>query len=223
MALVFHFHPLSSYCHKVLLALYENDTPFEKRLIDFAVPESTAAFRRLWPVAKMPVLEDDGRIVVESSIQIEYLDRDHPGAVQMVPRDPALALEVRLWDRFFDLYIHAPMQKVTADRLRPADERDPRGVGEALAQIATAYDLAEGQLMRHAFAAGETFSMADCAAAPALFYAAVIAPFADSHPALSAYFERLLARPSYQRVLAEARPYFHLYPFKESLPARFLR
>jgi glutathione S-transferase len=224
MSLILYYHPLSSFCHKVLLALYENGTPFEPRLVDFGDEAASAQFRELWPLGKIPVLRDEarGRTVPETSIMIEYLDRHHPGPHALFPRDEAAALEARLWDRFFDLYIHAPMQRIVADRLRAEGQRDAQGVAEARALLGTAYRIAERQLADRVFAAGAQFTVADCAAAPALFYAGILAPFAETHPNLSAYFERLLARPSFSRVLAEARPWFRFFPYREAMPARFL-
>ncbi|APG91621.1 glutathione S-transferase family protein [Sinorhizobium americanum] len=224
MALTLYLHPLASFCHKVLIALYETGTPFEARIVDLMDPQENARYLEVWPVGKIPVLHDGAadRIVPETSIIIEYLDRHYPGQEPLIPRDDALALEARLWDRFFDLYIHVPMQKIVTDTLRASGENDRRGVADARASLATAYDLAERQLTDRRFAIGEAFTIADCAAAPALFYAGIVQPFGDTHPNLSAYFERLLERPSFKRTLAEARPYFHMFPYKDAMPARFL-
>ena len=224
MTLTLHMHPLASFCHKVLIALYENGTSFEPRIVDLGDAESRARFRDLWPVGKMPVLRDESRnrTVPESSIIIEYLDRHYPGASPMLPDDEESRLDARLWDRFFDLYVHAPMQKIVADRLRQAGEEDGRGVAEARATLATAYGMIERYMADRTWAAGERFSIADCAACPALFYAGIVEPFPAANHNLAAYFERLLARPSYARTLAEARPYFDLFPFRDAMPARFL-
>lgn len=162
------------------------------------------------------------RTLPETSIIIEYLDRHYPGSHPLIPRDDALALEARLWDRFFDLYVQVPMQKIVTDALRASGENDRRGVADAQAALANAYELAERHFKDRLFAVGENFSIADCAAAPALFYAGIVAPFDGTHPSLAAYFERLLERPSFQRTLAEARPYFPLFPYKDAIPARFL-
>jgi glutathione S-transferase len=214
MALTLHMHPLSSYCWKVLIALYENDTPFEARLVDLGDPEVVAAFKALWPTTKMPLLRDDAadRTVPETSIIIEYLQATHPGPVRLIPQDPDAALRVRLLDRLFDLYVHHPMQTIVADRIRPSGAQDPHGVAHARAQLAMAYDLFEGELAGRTWAAGDALSLADCAAAPALFYANKVAPLTSAHPIVSAYLDRLRARPSMARVLREAEPYFAMFP-----------
>ncbi|MDK1493065.1 glutathione S-transferase family protein [Sinorhizobium sp. 7-81] len=224
MALTLYLHPLASFCHKVLIALYETGTPFESRLVDLADAEENARFLELWPVGKIPVLRDDARdrTVPETSIIIEYLDRYYPGRRPLIPLDVTQALEARLWDRFFDLYVQVPMQKIVTDRLRAPDESDRRGVADARAALAVAYDMAERQVADRTFATGEIFTIADCAACPALFYAGILVPFETTHPNLAAYFERLLLRPSFQRTLAEAQPYFDLFPYKDDIPERFL-
>jgi glutathione S-transferase len=214
MSLTLHMHPLSSYCWKALIALYENDTPFEAQVIDFGDPEAAAAFKALWPTAKMPVLRDAARnrTVPETSIIIEHLQAAYPGPVRFIPDDPEAALRVRLMDRLFDLYVMTPMQAIVADRIRPADAKDPYGVAQARAQLAMAYDLLETELAGRTWAAGEAFGLADCAAAPALFYANKVAPLGAAHPNVAAYLDRLLARPSFARVLQEAEPYFAMFP-----------
>ncbi|HEV2816077.1 MAG TPA: glutathione S-transferase family protein [Allosphingosinicella sp.] len=214
MSLVFHGHPLSSYCWKVLIALYENGMPFEQRLVDLGDPDARAAFAALWPMAKMPVLEDRGRgtVVAETSIIIDYLDLHHPGPVRFVPVDPERAREVRFWDRVYDLYVQGPMQRIVADRLRPDGQKDAFGVAEARALLATALGMVERALGGRTWAAGEELTLADCAAMPALHYADKVAPFGDSYPNALALLERLRARPSVERVLAEAGPYSHFFP-----------
>lgn len=217
MSLTLHMHPLASYCWKVLIALYENDTPFEAHLVDLSDPEVVAAFKALWPTAKMPLLRDEARdrTVPETSIIIEYLQAAYPGPVRFIPDDPEAALRVRLLDRLFDNYVQESMQKIVGDRIRPADAKDPHGVAHARAQLAMAYDLLEAQLAGRTWAAGEAFSLADCAAAPALFYANKVAPLGEAHPVVSAYLDRLLARPSFARVLQEAEPYFAMFPAQD--------
>ena len=208
-----YYHPLSSFCQKVLIALYENDIPFDGEITDVVSPEGRAAFVRIWPIVKFPVLRDEatGRIVPESSIIIEYLQHHAPCKTALVPADSDRAHEVRLWDRFFDLHVNAPMQKVMSDRRRPDGKRDPFGVAEARDALITAYRVLDRGLGGKQWAAGEEFSMADCAAAPALFYANLIVPFGDfSH--IAAYFGRLGQRPSYARVRREAEPYLQLVP-----------
>jgi glutathione S-transferase len=225
MSLTLHQHPLASFCHKVLIALYENGTAFESHLVDLGDPDARAAFCELWPLGKMPVLRDHARdrTVPETTVIIEYLQQHYPGAQPLLPQDPDECLDVRLWDRFFDLYLQAPVQKIVVDRIRPQESRDPHGVAEAQATLATAYDLLESRLRGRRWACGEDFSLADCAAAPALFYAGIVAPFPPGHTHLAAYFERLVARPSVRRTIAEARPYFPIFPFVDAMPTRFLQ
>jgi len=224
MSLTLYYHPLASFCHKVLVALYENQTPFEARQVDLADPESSREMLSFWPVGKIPVLRDErrNRTIPETSIIIEYLAQHYPGPVPLVPADPDRALEARLWDRFFDLYVSVPMQKIVVDRLRPAGREDPHGVEEARQTLKGAYALAEQKLEGRTWAAGDAFGIADCSAAPALFYAGIVLPFAAEFPHTAAYFERLVARPSFARVLVEARPYLANFPFFADVPARFL-
>ncbi|WP_420998338.1 glutathione S-transferase family protein [Cupriavidus sp. 30B13] len=224
MALTLHYHPLSSFCHKVLIALYENGTPFTGHIVNLGDPDERAAFLALWPVGKFPVLRDEARAltVPESTVIIEYLDRHYPGSRPLLPAGGDEQREARLWDRLFDLYVHLPMQKIVGDCLRPEAERDARGVADARAALRTAYDLADKHLAGRRWAAGERFSLADCSATPALFYAGIAQPFTGTHPRLAAYFERLAGRPSVQRVLAEARPYFAMFPMADKIPQRFL-
>ena len=220
MPLKLYAHPLSSYCWKALIALYEKGTPFELELVDFGDPENAAAFRALWPLAKMPVLvEEDGTVVVESSVVIEHLDLTHPGGVRLVPDDPAAALAVRRLDRLFDAYAMTPMQQIVGDRLRPADAHDPHGVAASRRLLDTVYGWLEIEIAGRIWAGGDDFTMADCAAAPALYYADKVQPFRASHPVLAAYLARLEARPSFARVLAEAEPYAHMYPAQDLFPA----
>ncbi|AOO79984.1 glutathione S-transferase family protein [Bosea vaviloviae] len=219
MSLMLHFHPLSSFCQKVLIALYESGTPFTPKLVDLSDANQRAAFLTLWPIGKFPVLEDldKGRVVPESSLIIEFLDqnypgRNYPGASPFIPHEPAAALEVRHWDRFFDLNVNEPVQKIVGDRLRPDGQHDPAGVAHARGRLKTACGMLETALVDRRWAAGAAFSMADCAAAPALFYADKVMPFGADYPVTSAYVERLRARPSYARVLAEAQPYLAMFP-----------
>jgi glutathione S-transferase len=222
MSLILHSHPLSAFCWKVLIALYENGAAFEERLVDLGDPQARAAFAALWPTAKIPLLEDKGRVVPETSIVIEYLDEKHPGAVRLLPEDAEARLEARLWDRVFDLHVAVPMQRYIGQLLRPEAERDQGEMAQAKAALVLAYDLIEARLAGRTWAAGEAFSMADCAAAPALFYAAIVLPFPAGHTTLASYFERLMARASVRRAIAGAQPYFELFPLRESVPARFL-
>ncbi len=214
MTLTLYFHPLASFAQKVLIALYENGTPFTPRLVDLAKEDDRAEFEALWPMRKMPVLKDEarGRTIPESTSIIEYLALHYPGRVTLVPADPDAALQVRLMDRLYDSYIQLPMQKIVLDRLRPEGNHDRHGVAEARAQLATALSVIERDMEGRIWAMGEDFTMADCAAAPALFYASEVAPFGATYPAVAAYFERLEQRPSFARVLKEAQPYRHLFP-----------
>lgn len=214
LTLTLYYHPLASFAWKVLIALYENGTEFEPRIVDFGDPQSASEFRSLWPMAKMPVLVDSRRerTIPETSIIIEYLELHHPGQSAMLPTDPEQALQVRLQDRFYDHYVQHPMQKIVADRIRPPGRQDPEGVEQARATLRTAFDVAEAATGAREWAAGPTFSMADCAAAPGLFYANKVEPFEASHPNLAAYLQRLLARPSFARVVKEAEPYFAMFP-----------
>jgi glutathione S-transferase len=214
MALTYHYHPLASFCWKALIALYENDTPFETVLVDLGDEQSRSDFLKLSPIGKMPVLRDDRRdcTIPESTIIIDYLDRHYPGATRFIPEDPDLALKTRLRDRFYDLYVHDPMQRVVADRLRPADKRDAHGVGQEKSRLRNAYAIIEQEMASNRWAMGDDFSLADCAAAPALFYANKVEPFAEAHGNVAHYLDRLMQRPSFARVVEEAQPYFRLFP-----------
>ena len=214
MSLTLHYHPLASFCWKALIGLYELGVPFEKHLVDLADPDARAAFARLWPLAKFPVLRDDarGRTIPESTILLEYVDRLSDGSVRLIPRDPERALECRLRDRLFDTYVHAPLQKIVGDRLRPAEARDVVGVEQARAQLETAYALLEEMLRDGPWAMGADFTLVDCAAMPALYYANEVAPFEGRFERLTAYLADLKRRPSVARVLDEAGPYLHMFP-----------
>ena len=214
MSLTLHFHPLSSFCHKVLIALYENGTPFTPNIVNLQDEGERAALRKLWPIGKFPVLQDAARdrVVPESSIIIEYLDQHYPGKTKFIPADADVARQMRLRDRYFDLHIHLPMQKIVGDRLRPADKKDAYGVNEAREQMGRALVALEGQMASRTWAMGEDFTMADCAAAPALFYADKVSPLAEKYPNVAAYLGRLTQRPSYARALKEAEPYFKYFP-----------
>ena len=214
MSLKLYFHPLASFCQKVLIAFYENDTPFEPHIVDLGDETARAAFLKLWPLGKFPVVRDEakGLTIPESNVIIEYLASHYPGHVQLVPDDADLAREVRLRDRIFDLYIHEPMQRIVGDRLRPANRKDPFGVDEARSRLRTALDLIDNDMASRTWAAGETFTMADCAAAPALFYANLVMPFGNTHRNVTRYFDQLMVRPSFARVVEEAKPYLALFP-----------
>jgi glutathione S-transferase len=214
MSLTLHFHPLSSFCWKALIALYENNTPFTPNMVNLGDEAERAALLKLWPIGKFPVLRDDARnqTVPESSIIIEYLDRYYPGRTRFIPAEADLAWQTRLSERFYDLYVHLSVQKMVDDRMRPEAEKDPRGVEEARARIQLCYGMIEREMGIRTWAMGEAFSVADCAASPALFYADKVVPIGDARPKLAAYLDRLKARPAFARVLKEAEPYFKLFP-----------
>jgi glutathione S-transferase len=214
MSLTLHFHPLASFCHKALIALYENDTPFTPHMVNLFDETERAALLKLWPIGKFPVLRDDARdqTVPESTVIIEYLDSHYPGRTPLIATDVDRAWQTRLRDRFYDLYVHEPMQKIVGDRLRPESKKDPHGVEEARARLLTAYGMIEAEMATRTWAMGDGFSLADCAAAPALFFANEVLPFGDTHANVAAYFDRLKARASYARVLREAEPYFAMFP-----------
>jgi len=217
MSLKLYFHPLSSFCQKVLIAFYENNTPFSPHIVDLGDEASSAEFKKLWPIGRFPVLRDDARdrTIPESSIIIEYLAQHYPGRTLLVPADADLARQTRMRDRFYDLYVNVPMQKVVTDRIRPAGKNDPHGVAEAKTLLRTAIGMVEQDMATKTWAMGDAFSMADCAAAPALFYANKVLPFGDAERNAAAYLDRLMDRPSFARAVKEAQPYFALFP-KES-------
>lgn len=205
-------HPFSSYCQKVLIALYENATEFEYRLLAPEHPDSLSTWAQIWPLKKMPVLVDSGETIRESSVIIEHLALVHPGPVKLIPADPRAALHVRFLDRFFDNYVMTPMQKIVLDHLRPPGEQDARGVEEAKALLQTAYRWLDAELAGSSWASGESFTLADCAAAPSLFYADWVGPIPEECKATRSYRQRLLARPSVARAVDEARPYRKFFP-----------
>lgn len=205
-------HPFSSYCQKVLIALYENATPFTYRQLGPDDPQAAAELAARWPLKRFPVLVDAGRTVVEASIIIEHLGLHHPGPVRLIPDDASAALGVRMLDRFFDNYVMTPMQKIVGDSLRAAGDRDAFAVAEARALLNTAYRWLDATLAGRIWAAGDDFSLADCAAAPALFYADWAHPIDEALTNVHAYRRRLLGRPSFARAVDEARPYRPLFP-----------
>jgi glutathione S-transferase len=212
MALHLYFHPFSSYCQKALIALYENGTPFEGRLLDG--PDSPA-FRRLaelWPMKRFPLLVDGDRTVMEATCIIEYLGLYHPGPVQLIPADPKAALETRLMDRFFDNYVATPQMRIVFDAMRPQDARDPYGVTQAREMMDTAYGWLDKVMANREWAAGPHFSLADCGAAPFLFYADWTHRIPPRYANVLAYRRRLLQRPAFARAVEEARPHRGLFP-----------
>jgi glutathione S-transferase len=213
MSLALYGHPFSSYTQKVLVVLYENGTPFEFRCIGPDTPEHSAEWLRRWPLSKFPLLVDGERDIVETSIIIEYLQLAHPGSVRLLPTDPMAALDVRFLDRFFDLHVMTHVQHAVGGALT----RDPTKAQEALAtaveKLERAYAWLDGRLAGRIWAAGEDFTLADCAAAPSLFYADWTHRISEAYPILRAYRARLLGRPSFARAVDEARyfrPYFPL-------------
>ncbi len=212
MTLKLYAHPFSSYCQKVLIALYENDVAFEWRVLTPDDAATDAEFTALWPIRRMPLLRDGERTVIESSIIIEYLDRHYPGPAPLIPFDTDTALEARAMDRFFDNYVQTPLQKVVFDSLRPAADRDACGVKEARARLETAYAWLDRKLDGRTWVTGGDFGLADCAAAPALFYADWVQRIPAECGNVLAYRQRLLARPSFARAVDEARPYRSYFP-----------
>jgi glutathione S-transferase len=210
MALTLYAHPFSSYCQKALIALYENATPFSCRMLGDAA--AMAELAALWPMKRFPVLVDGDRTVMEATIIIEHLGLHHPGPVRLIPADAKAALEVRAMDRFFDNYIMTPQQKIVFDAIRQPENRDRQGVEEARAMLDTAYRWLDGKMAGRDWAAGESFSLADCAAAPALFYADWTHAIGEQFGNVRAYRRRLLARPSFARAVDEARPYRQFFP-----------
>jgi glutathione S-transferase len=212
MTLKLYAHPFSAYCQKALIAFYENATPFELRMLAPEGGEAAAELEALWPLKRFPVLVDADRTVVEATIIIEHLDLHHPGPVRLLPEDARAALPVRMMDRVFDNYVATPMQKIVFDSIRPEADRDPHGVAAARATLKTAYRWLDGVMADREWAAGGAFSLADCAAAPALFYADWTHPIDERFSSLRAYRRRLLARPSFARAVDEARPFRPLFP-----------
>ena len=221
MSLELYFHPVSSFCQKVLVALDENDTPFEPHVIDLGDEKSAAELREIWPFGRFPVLRDraKGLTIPESTIIIEYLADHFPGRTKLVPADAELAWRTRMRDRFYDLYVNVPMQKIVTDVFRPAGKSDPHGVAEARAMLETAYRIIDREVATSTWATGDAFGMADCAAAPAMYYANLVQPLGDAHPNAAAYLGRLMDRPSFARAVEEAAPYRPLFP-KIPIPER---
>jgi glutathione S-transferase len=210
MALTLYAHPFASYCWKVLIALYENPVPFTYRLIEDA--SGWAELESLWPMKKFPVVRDGDTVVIESSVIVEYLTLHYPGPTRLLPTNSDAALQTRFMDRVFDNYVMTPMQTLVANRMRAESERDAKGIGDARAMLERAYAWLDKHLVANQWAVGADFTLADCAAAPALFYADWVHPIGDAYPATRGYRTRLLARPSVARTIDEARPYRKLFP-----------
>jgi glutathione S-transferase len=216
MPLKLYYHPLASFCWKALIALYENDTPFEPIVVDLFDASSRESFVKVWPLAKFPVLRDEarGQTIAEATTIIEYLDAFYRGATRFIPDDPESAWQTRMWDRVFDHHIHEPMQKIVTDRIRPDGNGDPHGVEQARAQIRDAYALVDREIGSRHWAMGDDFSLVDCAAAPALLYAETVVPIDAAQADLKSYLDRLIAHPSFARVLKEAEPSFKFFPME---------
>lgn len=210
MTLELFAHPFSSYCQKALIAFYENDIPFTYRMMED--PGVADEFASLWPIRKFPLLRDDGRVILETTIIIEHLHVRYPGPVRLIPDDPDLAVEARMLDRFFDNYVMTPQGKFVADALRPPESRDPYGVEEARRMLDTSYAWLDQRMQGRIWAVGDSFTLADCAAAPSLFYADWTHRIPDRYQHLTAYRARLLQRPSFARAVEEARRFRHYFP-----------
>jgi glutathione S-transferase len=210
MSLTLYAHPFAAYCWKALIALYENATPFTYRLVEDAA--GWAELASLWPISKFPLLRDGDATIVESSIIVEYLMRRYPGTTRMIPLNDDAALATRFMDRFFDNYVMTPMQRLVSDRIRMEGERDAKGVADARKLLDVAYGWLEHRVARDAWLCDNTFSLAECSAAPALFYADWVHPLGARFPGVVDYRRRVLARPSVARVVDEARPYRKLFP-----------
>lgn len=212
MTIKFYGHPFSSYCMKALIAFYENDIPFEWRVLSPDNPEAGAEFVTLWPIRKFPAIIDGDKQVMEATSVIEYLAVAHPGPIKLIPEDPRTAVQVRMMDRIFDNYVMTPQGKCVVDALRQPDERDPKGVADAKAMLETIYAWLDKEMVGHDWAVGNDFTLADCAAGPSLFYADWTHAIPERFTTLIAYRKRLLARPSFARAIDEARPYRPFFP-----------
>lgn len=212
MSLALYGHPFSSYTQKVLIALYENTLPFEFRCLGPDTPQHTAEWLRRWPLGKFPLLVDGERSVVETTIIIEYLQLARPGPVRLLPADSMAALDVRFLDRFFDLHVMQWVQHAVNGALTGDPVNREEGLALAARKLELAYAWLEERLAGRAWAAGDDFTLADCAAAPALFYADWTQRIAETRPVLRAYRARLLARPSFARAVNEAREFRPLFP-----------
>jgi glutathione S-transferase len=212
MTLKFYGHPFSSYCQKALIALYENDIPFEWRVLSPDNPQAGAEMAAMWPIQRFPVLVDGDRTVMEATVIVEHLGLHHPGPVRLIPDDAQAALDVRMMDRIFDNYVMTPQGNVVFESIRPPGNGDPYGVAQAKAMLETSYRWLDGRLKGHEWAVGDDFTLADCAAGPSLFYADWTHPIPEEFTTLVAYRKRLLARPSFARAVDEARPFRPFFP-----------
>lgn len=211
-ALSLYYHPFSSYCQKALIAFYEHGLPFERHVLEGPDSEAMQTLAARWPIRRFPMLLDGEHMVVEATCIVEYLDLLQAGPMRLVPADPRAALEVRMLDRFFDQYIATPQQAIVFNALRPEADRDAYGVRQARAMLETAYAWLEQHMAGRTWAVGERFSLADCAAAPFLFYGDWTHAIDPSFQRVHAYRRRLLERPSFARAVDEARPYRGYFP-----------
>ena len=212
MTLQLFAHPFSSYCQKALIAFYENDVAFDFRMLAPDEPANGEEFARLWPIQRFPILVDGEQTILEATSIIEHLQVRHPGAVRLIPDDPELAVQVRMLDRVFDNYVMTPQGKCVFDAIRPEADRDPYGVAEARRMLDTAYAWLDRRMADREWAVGEAFSLADCAAAPSLFYADWTHAIPAGLTNLHAYRARLLDRPSFARAVDGGRPFRHFFP-----------
>ncbi|OZI66966.1 glutathione S-transferase family protein [Bordetella genomosp. 11] len=212
MALQLYFHPFSSYCQKALIALYDNGIAFEPHPLEGPDSPTGKRLAELWPMKKFPVLRDGDRTVIEATCIIEYLGLYHPGPVRMIPQDPKAALETRFMDRFFDNYVATPQMQIVFNQIRPEGARDPYGVEQARTMLDTSYAWLDKKMTDREWAAGDRFSLADCGAAPFLFYADWTQPIPERYANVRAYRRRLLQYPSFARAVDEARPFRGLFP-----------
>jgi glutathione S-transferase len=212
MTLQLFGHPFSSYTMKALIALYENETPFDFRILGPDQPDNTAELAQRWPIARFPLLVDGETTVFETSAIIEHLTAFHPGPVPLIPADAKKAAPIRMLDRVFDNHVMIPVQTIVFDARRPEDVRDPYGVSQAKTALETIYAWLDHTLAGRQWAAGDAFTLADAAAAPALFYADWVHPIGENRTTLRAYRTRLLARPSFARCIDDARPYRPFFP-----------
>lgn len=220
--LVLHYHPLSSYCWKATIAADALGVDVRKQLLDLADPAQRDAHYALWPIGKMPLLQDGDRTIPEASIIIEYLQQHHArSGTRLIPGDFDASLDVRLWDRFFDQYVMTPMQAHTADLLKPEEKRDPDGVARARDLLERSYAILERHLAGRTWMVGDDFSMADCSAAPALFYAVTYVPVSPEHIHLSGYIERLMDYPAVAATIDQSRDWFKFYPGRAGLSRRY--
>ena len=212
MSITLYGHYFSSYCQKALIAFYEHGLDFTLREIDFQNEDIMQELGALWPIKKMPVIVDQGRSVIESSIIVEYVDEKYHGDSRLIPQDADSALDTRFMDRFFDNYIATPQMKLVIDAMRSAGDKDPCGVTKAKEMLETSYAWLDDKMKNREWAIGDDFTLADCAAGPHLFYTHWSHPIDARFEHLLAYRNRLMARPSFARCIEDGRPFRSLFP-----------